>query len=179
MGVRITGSDDAVCIDFESFYNQLHPLAVAYAMKKVSCDQDAEDLVCDAFLYCHANFSAYNPSKASYKTWFFIVLKSRINNYYRDKKPTVPLEELGEFPSDDDYLIEAVRLQEQRQMIAEALRVLPEMQRQIVIFRFFQDCDTAETAKRVGITQGNVRTQLSRALAKMRKYCEMKGLGGK
>ena len=163
-------------MDFEVFYNSLYSLAIKYTVKKIQSIQDAEDLVCDSFLYCYDHFPHYDSKKASLKTWFFLVLSSRIKNYYRDKKIAMPLEENESLSSkEDDFLIQASNLMEMRQMIANAFTSLPEMQRQIVILRYFYGFDTVETAKRVGIAPGYVRTQLSRALSKMRIYLEKEG----
>jgi len=163
-------------ISFEEFYEKNYSTALHYTAKKVRNMQDAEDLVCDAFFYCYDHFSDYDPGKASLGTWLYLILNSRIKNYYRDTKQYADIDEMKEFlPSGDNYLEQAVELEADRQMLADGLNILSETQRRIVVLRYFQGCSTAETAQEVQLTEGNVRTQLSRALDKMKKYFAMRG----
>ena len=161
---------------FEAFYEKYFNTALYYTAKKVRSIQDAEDLVCDAFFYCYDHFSSYDESRASLGTWLYMILNSRIKNYYRDSKQYTDLDELREIlPDGSNYMEQAVELEANRRMLAEGLNTLSETQRRIVILRYFQGCSTAETARQLQITEGNVRTQLSRALDKMRKYFDMRG----
>lgn len=49
-----------------------------------------------------------------------------------------------------------------------ALRLLDQMDRTIVVLRYWEDRSVAETAAQVGLTESAVRTRSSRALAKLR-----------
>ena len=158
---------------FEEFYNKYYLNACIYATRKTGNSHDGEELACAVFLYCYQHFSDYDPSKASIGTWLYVILNSRIKNYYRDHKQHVPLDSLGDTLSEqEDPLQRAEEVEANRNRIAKALKALPETQRAIVIYRYFQDKSTQETAEIVGISEGNVRTQLSRALSKMRIVLE-------
>lgn len=50
----------------------------------------------------------------------------------------------------------------------EALGRLPRRQRAVVVLRYFEDLTEVETAHVLGCTVGNVKSQCSRALAKLR-----------
>lgn len=154
---------------FEEFYNQYYLNACIYATRKVGNPDDGEELTCAVFMYCYQHFSEYDSSKASIGTWLYVIMNSRIKNYYRDKKEHIDLDALGDTLSDDrDIIGKAIEVEENRRMIAKALKDLPETQRAIVVYRYIQDKSTAEVAEILGLSEGNVRTQLSRALAKMR-----------
>ena len=162
--------------EFEIFYNQYYTSAYRYTVKKIQNFHDAEDLVCDVFMYCYDHFYDYDANKASLGTWLYLILNSRIKNYYRGKKQTISID----FMEDDidrnaSYIDQALELETLRQNLAEAIQTLSESQRKIVILRYFQGLDTADTAKKVGISVGNTRTQLSRALVKIRNYLEANG----
>jgi RNA polymerase sigma factor (sigma-70 family) len=49
-----------------------------------------------------------------------------------------------------------------------ALAGLPRMQRAVVVCRWFEDLSEAETAERLGIAAGTVKSHSSRALAALR-----------
>ena len=157
-------------MSFEEFYRQYYLNACLYATRKTGNALDGEELAANAFVYCYQHFSEYDPEKASIGTWLYVVLNSRIKNFYRDRKIDVPLDSLGDTIREEHSALErASELEEDRQLIAKALKVLPETQRAIVVYRYFQDRTSAETAEILGISEGSVRTQLSRALAKMRQ----------
>ncbi len=165
-------------MDYEHFYVTHYNEAYRYVLKHIQNVHDAEDVLSNAFLYCYDHFSEYDPTRASERTWLYLVIKSRIRNYYRDMKEAEPLELLDEQPADKrDYLSEAAELQELREELAEALNTLPEKQRTLVILRYFYDCDTKEMAERTGMSLANVRTTLSRALDSLGKIMKSNGYG--
>ena len=57
---------------------------------------------------------------------------------------------------------------ELRMVVLEALRELPPKPRAMVILRYWEDQSVEETAALLGCSEGNVKSQCSRALAKLR-----------
>jgi RNA polymerase sigma-70 factor (sigma-E family) len=56
-----------------------------------------------------------------------------------------------------------------REALRRALADLPQRQREVVVLRFFADLSVAETAAEVGTSVGTVKTQTSRAVARLRQ----------
>ena len=56
----------------------------------------------------------------------------------------------------------------QRSALLSALRELPRRQRAIVVLRYWEDLSDAQVATALGCAEGTVRSQASRALAKLR-----------
>jgi RNA polymerase sigma-70 factor (sigma-E family) len=56
-----------------------------------------------------------------------------------------------------------------RIVVLEALRVLPPKPRAMVILRYWEDLSLEETAALMNCSEGNVKSQCSRALAKLRE----------
>ena len=63
--------------------------------------------------------------------------------------------------------IQTMEMEEERQLLANILKALPERQRQIVILKYFEDMTSGQIADRLGMTESNVRVQLFRAMKKM------------
>lgn len=170
-GMEITMTKQNTEMSFESFYNKYYMQACYYVQKKITNPQDAEDLTCEAFLYCYKRFFTYDPDKASYGTWLYLVINSRIKNYYRDHKAYVELEKLEQvLGSGDDFPGQALLLQEQRNFLAKAIKTLPQQQQEIIILKYFYNKTSQEIALRVGLSPSNVRVTLSRALKKLERF---------
>jgi len=76
---------------------------------------------------------------------------------------------VGDTVGGDDDGFELVEL---RESVVPALRELPERERQILKFRFFDDLTQSEIADRVGISQMHVSRLLRRSLAKLNAITE-------
>lgn len=55
-----------------------------------------------------------------------------------------------------------------RQDLWDAIGHLPSRQRAVVVLRYLEDCTEVETAQLLGCTVGTVKSQCSKALAKLR-----------
>ena len=56
--------------------------------------------------------------------------------------------------------------------LGRSLDLLPERQREAVVLRFFEGCDTRETARIMGCREGTVKSHLHRAMAALRQVME-------
>ena len=159
--------------NFEEYFKMYYQQALGYATRKVSNADMAEDLVMDAFVACHKNFEKFDETKAHFATWFYFILNNKIKNYYRDHKEHELLEDHLELTnSQEDELFTAIHIKELRELLAEALKELPDLQRKIVILKYFGNKTSNEIALECGLTPGNVRVQLSRTLDKLKSYFE-------
>ena len=153
-------------IQFTDFYNIYHQKVVYYIERKIGNYHDAEDLASEVFAYCYSHFDSYDPAKSSTTTWLYLVVNSRIKNYYRDSKTYVDLEALiGVLPDEMIDMDACIYLQQMKEIIEKALLTLSERQRKIVTMRYFDEKSNAEIAEELGMSHINVRVQLSRALA--------------
>jgi len=157
---------------FSEYYNEYYSDAVRYGNWKINNLHDAEDLVDESFIYCYKHFNEYDPEKSAFRTWLYIVIGSRIKNYYRDQKQNIDLSELENVIPDMPEMEKAVYLEQVRACIARALKELPELQRKIVILKYFMNKTSSEIAEELNLTPGNVRVLLSRTLKKMQESCE-------
>jgi RNA polymerase sigma factor (sigma-70 family) len=60
----------------------------------------------------------------------------------------------------------------ERDAMLQALRALPDGQRDVIVLRFYLDLTVAETAEVLGIAEGTVKSAASRAVHRLRDLFE-------
>lgn len=159
--------------DFEEVYETYYGPVLSYLRRKVTNPQDAEDLASEAFIYCYHHYGEYDPEKSAVSTWVYLVVNSRLKNFYRDRRDYTDISALENvLPDDSTDMDRALYLEQLRKMLADAIGQLPERQQQIVALSYFKQKTSNEIADMLGMTPGSVRTQLSRALDKLESLCK-------
>lgn len=157
-------------MSFEQVYERYFFDVFRFFVKRTENRQEAEDLTSEVFLYCYKNYSRYDAQKSAVSTWLFLVAKSMLKTFYRDKKQHLDISDFEEWLlADENDMSRAVYLEQLRGMLAEQIKRLPEKYQQAVIMRFFQEKDFFEIAQALNTSQGNVRVILSRAVAKLKE----------
>ena len=156
---------------FEEVYDRYYFDILRFVSRRVDNSQDAEDLTSEAFLYCYSHYDDFDPEKSSVSTWLYIVVKSRIKNYYRDRRSEADISELENLLPYESDMDRAVYLEELRGELASALDKLSEKQRTAVLQRYFQNKEYSQIALELGTTPGNVRVIISRALDRLEELC--------
>lgn len=157
---------------YEEFYSSNFQRVVQYINKKIGNLDDAQDIAGDVFLYCYTHYNDYDPSKSSITTWLYLIVNSRIKNYYRDSKTYVDIDELaGVLPSDETDMDACILLEQMKTRLYQAIKLLPERQQDIVRMSYFEGRTSKDIAETLGITPVNVRVLLSRALIILEKHC--------
>lgn len=162
--------------EFEKIYNEYYPKILSYLRKRVANYQDAEDLAQEVMVAGYTNFDKYDPAKASVGTWIYVITGNRLKNYYRDKKTFCSLEEEWMLEIDgENYAEQAIMFEELRNLLVCAVKTLSPREQELVRARYFQRKSGQEVADELNMTPGNVRTALSRAIAKIRIYFQQNG----
>lgn len=157
---------------FQDFYEDNYSRVVLYIQKKITNHHNAEDLAGEIFLYCYSHYDDYDPDKASLSTWLYMIVNSRIKNYYRDAREHVDLDAVSPFlPDENSEMENAIYLEQASAQLHRAISRLPLRQQQIVKLYYFEERSSVEIAKIMGLTAVNVRVQLSRALDKLEIMC--------
>jgi RNA polymerase sigma-70 factor (sigma-E family) len=119
----------------------------------------AEDLLQTALTKAYLAWSRIDGDPEPYVRR---ILVNTYSSWWRRKwRGEHPTDELPETPHHHDRLGESGDLW-------EALGRLPRRQRAVVVLRFFEDLTEAQTAEMLGVTVGTVKSQASKALAKLR-----------
>jgi RNA polymerase sigma-70 factor (ECF subfamily) len=131
----------------------------------------AEDLTAETFLKVIRAADRFDPEKGSPKGWILTVARHVLGDWRRRTRlrQYVPLGALNdlvfEAPSPEERLLR----EEEVGRLLDAVATLGEADRELIGLRYGSGLDTAEMAAMLGLTEGNVRTRLWRALKRLRE----------
>jgi RNA polymerase sigma-70 factor, ECF subfamily len=193
---RALGAILATQKELADFLASVERRAFKQAVFAVQDDDSALDIVQDAMMKLAENY-AMRPA-AELPLLFQRILQNAIRDYFRRSKVrstwTTLLSSLGLGRDDDDESdpLETMQVQahenvpaspaerlEQSQVMAaieEAVRALPERQREAFMLRYWEELDVSETAKAMGCSEGSVKTHCSRATHALAKILKSKGI---
>lgn len=147
-------------------------LLLALARRVLSSAEEAEDVVQDVFVQIWNQARRYDASRASVSTWLSLIVRSRSidrlrSRQVKERTAKAAHEENSEVdtsPDGDSNVLEDERSQRIRRELAE----LPEEQKQVLEYAFFQGLTQSEIAETYGIPLGTVKTRTLLAMKKMR-----------
>ncbi len=162
---------------YEDYYKKYYASVLGYILKRIHDTSVAEDITMDVFLSGLEHFISFDPNRASFATWIYTIANNKIKNFYRDKKDNEDIDDHDICDeSFENYMERAENIQSMRVHLANALNTLSEVQRKIVIYRYYYDYDSVIIAQKIQLTPVNVRVHLSRAIKKLKKYFEEKNI---
>lgn len=156
-------------IRFEEIYKEYNKRIISYIRRRISSQEDAEELAGDIFLNLYKSRELYKEEKSSLETWLFVITNNRLKNYYRDKKDEILIDkiDLSNLPCEVSAE-EAVLLKQRKEDILWALQRLPDRERSILIKKYYQGKSSKVIARELDITAGNVRVIAKRSLHKLK-----------
>jgi RNA polymerase sigma factor (sigma-70 family) len=150
-------------------YDRFGHVAYGLAVRVVRDPALAEDAVQEAFLAVWRSAARFVPERAKARTWILTVVHRRAVDIVRREEPrrTEPLEAAPQ-PSANLTEDEAwLRLQRTR--VQEALRRLPDQQREALELAYFGGFTQAELADRLGEPLGTIKSRMFTGLARLRE----------
>jgi RNA polymerase sigma-70 factor (ECF subfamily) len=133
--------------------------------------EDAKDAAQQVFLRLHRSLGQLDENR-HFASWLYRITVNVCPDMLRARmrRPVLSLEEAG------GGLVAAAAedtvRNEQRRMIYEALATLPERERTAVVLRDLEGFTTSEAAGIMGCSEVTVRSQISNARVKIRKFVQ-------
>jgi RNA polymerase sigma-70 factor (ECF subfamily) len=163
---------------------------LAVARRLLRSEEDAADAVQDAFLAAFRSLDRFGGHSAV-GTWLhrIVVNACLMKLRTRGRHRAVPIDELlpafdetGHHarpvrPWGQDQADALLARDETRQQVRACIDQLPEAYRTVLLLRDIEELDTDETARRLGINAGAVKTRLHRARQALRTLLEPLVLG--
>jgi len=189
------GATLATAKEMSDFLAAVERRSFKQAVFSVQDEQAALDIVQDAMLRLAEKY----PDRPAEELplLFQRILQNAIRDHFRRSKVrstwTTLLSNLGMGGEDDDSdpletleiaddanvpASPAAQLEQSQVMAAieEAVKALPDRQREAFMLRYWEELDVSETAKVMGCSEGSVKTHCSRATHALAKVLKAKGI---
>lgn len=166
-----TGDAEALA----TLYNWYLPRVYRYVLGRVGNVMEAEDLTEDIFLKMLGGISEFRWRKAPFSAWLFRIARNQVVSYFRRAgsagTPNRQVENTLDSVNSNDHQdpLAAVEMQLALEGVREAVRVLPEAQREVILLRFGADLSVRETARVLGKREGTVKVLQYKAVYRLQK----------
>lgn len=165
---RARQGDAAACA---MLYDRHYDAVYRYCYYHVGDVNSAQDLTSEVFVRMVKNLDRFDERGRPFLAWLYAIARNLVADSFRRNEHTqVELHE-GLALSDESFA-HGVERRLMAQDLAAALRYLTEEQRQVILFKFVQDYDTAQVARLMGKSQGAIKSLQHRALAALRRVLE-------
>jgi len=150
-------------------YDRYGRSAYGLALKVLRDPTLAEDAVQEAFLALWNSAARFVPERSKASTWILTLVHRRAVDAVRreQRRRTDTLEHAPE-PSVDN-LEEDVWLRVQRERVQDALRTLPDAQREALELAYYGGFSQSELAERLGQPIGTIKSRMFHGLARLRE----------
>ena len=166
--IRMASNDGAA---FRELYQQTSGVVYGFAMSILRNKHDAEDVMHDAFIRIYSSAVTYRPS-GNPMAWILTIVRNLCLNRIREGKVCEDLSEYDDLAGASDDSEDLL----DRMVLETAMKVLDAEERQIVILHAMTGFKHREIAEILDLPTGTILSKYNRALKKVRKEMETKGV---
>jgi len=153
---------------FVQLYRRHYDAVFRYCVHRLFERTAAEDVTSDVFLKVVENIHRFKGTEKQFRNWLYRIATNAVNNYLRktarrNRLLKVACEQANSQVTDCGESAEKLTL------LREAVFSLKPRYQTIITLRFFENLKLTEIAEVLGSNPGTIRSQLARALAKLRK----------
>ena len=130
---------------------------------------DAEDLSFRTLQRAIERIGSYRPG-GSFFQWLYTILVNFRRMDLRRKAANMLdfTDDMPDAPADAPSAADTLAAAEDATAIRAAVAALPEIFREVVVFRYFEDMSVPEIAQVLGVPEGSVKSRLNRAKQRIR-----------
>jgi RNA polymerase sigma factor (sigma-70 family) len=150
-------------------YDRHHRVAYGLALRVLRDEALAEDAVQEAFLAVWRTAGRFIPERAKASTWILTLVHRRAVDVVR-REQRRRADSLDAAPEPGGGAVdEEAWLRLQRERVQEALRQLPDQQREALELAYYGGFTQSELAERLGQPVGTIKSRMFNGLARLRE----------
>ena len=160
-----------------ALYDRFGRPAYGLALRILRDESLAEDAVQEAFLALWRTSARFVPERGKASTWILTLVHRRAVDLVRreERRRADALEHAPEQVS-RDAVDEEAWLRLQRERVQDALRKLPDQQREAIELAYYGGFTQSELAERLGQPLGTIKSRMFMGLARLRELLGEPGL---
>ena len=153
---------------FAELFGYFAPRVKAFLMKSGASPSMAEECAQEVMATLWHKAHLFDPSRASVATWIFTIARNKRIDALRKQRTPEP-EDLQWGPESEPEASDILVLQQEANLITQAMSALPSQQRDLIKKAYFGDLSHSEIAVETGLPLGTIKSRLRLALLKLRK----------
>jgi RNA polymerase sigma-70 factor, ECF subfamily len=157
---------------FGQIYNLYFAKIFRYAKFNINDEDEAEDICQETFVKAWKSIEKFDSERPdwSIQAFLFTIARNLIIDRSRKKKD-LKINEYTQIETNENFY-EDLDHKENVETVKKVLSRLEEIERQIIILRFFEEMDTKEIAGILNMKDGALRVRLHRTMEKMKQITE-------
>ncbi|UCE49498.1 MAG: sigma-70 family RNA polymerase sigma factor [Phycisphaerales bacterium] len=159
---------------FVQLYRMHYDAVFRYCAHRLFDRAAAEDVTSQVFVKVVEKFASFKGDERQFRGWLYRIATNAVNQYLRKSVRRNRLLERARGRTDccgNDGGQSAARLR----LLKDAMLALKPRYQTVIALRFFEDLKVTEIAEVLHSSPGTVRSQMARALAKLRDRCVAAG----
>jgi RNA polymerase sigma-70 factor (ECF subfamily) len=158
---------------FEQLYEEHAEALLGFLVYRTGDRALAEEILADTFERVLRSRKAFNPRKASAKTWIYSIALNRLRDLHRRSEAEERALRKSEAGAPES--VADIDRFEERTTVAAALGQLDEMEREAVSLRYGADLTVAEVAETLGVKVSTAEGRIYRGLRNLKELLEPVG----
>jgi RNA polymerase sigma-70 factor (ECF subfamily) len=154
--------------EFVQLYRRHYDAVFRYCAHRLFDRQTAEDITAEVFLKVVENLDGFKGNERQFRNWLYKIATNAVNDYLRRTARRDGLLK-GACRQIDSQITDCDESAEKLTLLREAVFALKPRYQTIITLRFFENLKLTEVAEVLASSPGTIRSQLARALAKLRK----------
>jgi len=152
---------------FAEMFSHFAPRVKGFLIRSGTDASLAEECAQEVMATCWHKAHMFDASRASVATWIFTIARNKKIDVLRKARRPEP-EDLSWGPEEEPAQADVIALQQETTRLGEALKALPQAQRELVEKAYFGDLTHSEIAVETGLPLGTIKSRIRLALERLR-----------
>lgn len=154
------GNSDSFDLLIRKYYHDIY----RFCFRKTTNSNIAADLTQEVFLRLAKYIHNY-VHNGKFRNYLFIIAKNKCNDYYKKNGAIIENIDLMDVPDNDNNFTEI----EHSDLVMNALNSLPDIQKDVIILRFYHDMKVKDIDKITNSSLATTKSRLKQGLDKLKK----------
>lgn len=167
----LKGDTNAFAYLIDKYKNMVFTLA----LKMVKHKEEAEEISQDTFIKAYKNLAKFK-GEAKFSTWLYKIAYHRCLDCIKKNKEKYQIDTINEITinkiQSTDTILESIERKERAKIIEQCMLELPEDERSILWFFYFEELSLKEIVDITELSEANVKVKLHRARKRLLQIIE-------